>query len=93
MKVLNIHIDDIPKDAVNIMRPHILGNPFVIGKDGNRKECVKKYETYLRIQMRSDRRFVNAILDLKDRDIVCCCKPQFCHGDVVKKIYKELTRV
>ena len=43
MTVLNKYRDGIPLDAINIMRPHKLGNPFKIGIDGDRKKVLYKY--------------------------------------------------
>ena len=76
-KVLNKYRDTIPKDAVWIMRGYKYGNPYVIGKDGNRGEVCDKYELY------ADKKFTDEEIkaDLEGRDLVCCCTPQRCHGN------------
>lgn len=45
-RVVNIyHTDDWD---VNCMRPNLLGNPFVTGRDGTRDEVIAKFERYIR---------------------------------------------
>ena len=34
-------------DAINVARPSIFGNPFVVGKDGDRAECVELYRAMI----------------------------------------------
>ena len=94
-----IHIKDKELDGANfssnevyIGRPNntyygasIWGNPFVIGKDGNREEVIDKYEDYIM----SDEMWptVQANLHtLRGKNLVCYCKPLACHGDVLIKL-------
>ena len=44
-QVVNLKKD---KYDVYIGRPSFWGNPFSIGKDGNRDEVIEKYENYIR---------------------------------------------
>ena len=67
-----------PKDAVYIGRPTKWGNPFVIGKDGNRQEVIDKYIVYI-----VDRKDVE---ELRGKDLVCWCAPLPCHGDVLLEL-------
>ncbi len=55
------------------------GNPFVIGKDGNRDEVCKKYEQYL--ASRPD--LIAALPELKGKVLGCYCAPLACHGDLL----------
>ena len=57
MAILNRYRDVIPEDAVWIMRPSILGNPFVIGRDGNRETVVKKHLIYASERAKRDKSF------------------------------------
>jgi len=61
------------------------GNPFVIGKDGNREEVISKYETY--IMNRPD--LIAALPKLKDRVLGCWCAPKACHGDILLKMIED----
>lgn len=79
-KVLNHHRDDIPEDAVYIGRGTPYGNPFVIGRDGDRNEVIEKY----RIHLNHNQTLRNLIQqNLRGKDLVCFCAPHKCHGDIV----------
>ena len=64
---------------VYIGRGSIWGNPFVIGRDGNRKEVIEKYRTWIL----SNEFLLNNLNELKGKKIGCFCKPLACHGDVL----------
>jgi hypothetical protein len=55
------------------------GNPFVIGKDGDRKECIAKFREYAILHGIDER----AKKELKGKVLGCYCKPKECHGDVL----------
>jgi len=82
MELFNIRHREVPADAVNIMRPGPWGNPFDERQYG-REQCIKLYEHWL---------FINPDLvammrrELAHKDIVCCCWPKPCHGDVIMRV-------
>lgn len=85
MRVLNKHHGNIPRDAVYIGRGSQWGNPFVIGRDGNREEVIEKYRNHLL--------FDDMVLEVKEligKDLVCYCAPQACHGDVLMEFIEIL---
>lgn len=101
-KIDGIHLDRY----VYIGRPGYFGNPIKISnKYGNFKcsECgeyhfdggstLKCYKLYLIKRMKSDLKFRNAILNLKDKILVCFCKPKPCHGDVIISILNKIERL
>jgi mRNA interferase HigB len=57
-------------------------NPFVIGKDGTRKEVVQMYNEY--IKSRPD--LLAKAKELAGKILGCYCAPELCHGDVLKSI-------
>ncbi|MFF2053745.1 DUF4326 domain-containing protein [Leifsonia sp. NPDC058194] len=65
---------------VYIGRGSIWGNPFVIGRDGDRAEVIRKYEAYLA----SRPELIARLPELRGKRIGCFCAPQACHGDVLK---------
>lgn len=81
-KVLNKYKDVMTENSISIIRPSKWGNPFVIGVDGSRGEVMKKYTKY--IYENND--LLREAEKLKGKDLVCCCKPHSCHGDVLIKI-------
>ena len=68
-KVLNKKTDEIPADAVYCGRGSPYGNPYIIGRDGNRENvCI----------------YILPLLDvsaLRGKDLVCFCSPKQCHCD------------
>lgn len=85
-QVINAHKTLIPKNSVFIGRPSKWGNPFIIGLHGNRVTVIKKYEDWIRTQPQ----LMNSLQELKGRILICYCKPQPCHGDVLVKLIKEI---
>lgn len=84
MKVVNIKKE---KCTIYIGRPSIFGNPFIIGKDGNRDEVIKKYRDYVI----NNPKLLEAIKGLDIDDILgCYCKPLSCHGDIIIEIFNNI---
>lgn len=72
-------------------RPGVLGNPFVIGKQGDRAAVIRRYRRWLWNELqRESGPVVEEIHRLatlaKSGDLVlaCWCFPQQCHAAVVK---------
>jgi len=75
------------KDAVLIDRQSIFGNPFRIGRDGDRAEVIDLFESYFRRRLIKDPSFRSAVLRLKDfNTLKCWCSPLPCHGDVIARL-------
>lgn len=86
-KVVNIKQDDYD---VYIGRGSKWGNPYKIGKDGTRKEVIKKYEKYLL----NSSELLDSLEELRYKKLGCYCKPKICHGDVLVKFlkYRQIER-
>ena len=65
-----------------IGRPSKWGNPFVMGRDGSRTEVIAKYRAWIVAQPT----LMNALDELRGRDLVCWCAPLACHGDVLVEL-------
>ncbi len=74
------------KYDVYIGRPSKWGNPFTIGKDGNREEVIAKYREW--IMERPE--LLDSLDELKDKTLACWCSPQACHGDVLAELCKNV---
>ncbi|CAF2379329.1 unnamed protein product [Rotaria sp. Silwood2] len=68
---------------VYIGRPSDWGNPFVIGRDGDRADVIRKYRSWI---MRQPDLLARAKKELRGRRIACWCKPEACHGDILAEI-------
>lgn len=97
--ILNNHI--FPHNvstSVYVGRGTPLGNPFIIGKHGDRDEVIRKYRRWLWEQIRPENN-VNgeseALTALKGLLVIykahgelglkCFCAPKPCHADIIKK--------
>lgn len=67
---------------VYIGRPSKWGNPFTIGKDGSRKDVIRKYKEYT-IKKPQLLAFIN---ELQGKILGCWCRPHLCHGDVLVRL-------
>ncbi len=63
-------------------RNAILGNPFKIGIDGNRKQVIELFRSYFYKRIATDSVFKAKVLSLKDKILGCYCKSLACHGDI-----------
>ena len=74
------------KYDVYIGRPGPWGNPFEIGKDGDREEVVEKYAEWLLAQPELVEK---AKEELKGKVLGCWCAPKLCHGNRLSQIANE----
>lgn len=82
-KVHNKRAGTAPPDAVYVGRGSRWGNPFKIGRDGDRDEVCDRFE-----------REILPTLDLeplRGKDLVCWCKPARCHADAILQRLNEQT--
>jgi hypothetical protein len=87
------HSSNQPHD-IYIGRPSILGNPFSIGKHGDRETVIQAYEKWILYQI--DNNNFPVIGELKrlaliakkygKLNLICWCAPLKCHGDVIRWI-------
>jgi len=70
---------------VYIGRPGRFGNPFAIGRDGDRSEVIAKFEAWIA----SRPALVEQLRALEPERLVCFCSPLPCHGDVYKRLLEE----
>ena len=73
-----------------IGRPSKWGNPFEIGKDGDRAEVIQKYREWVATQPN----LMAALPELRGKVLGCWCAPKACHGDVLVSLAndKDLAR-
>lgn len=55
------------------------GNPYVVTKSFPREVAISEYRKYLL----SEPTLINALPELKGKDLVCWCAPLPCHADVL----------
>jgi hypothetical protein len=97
LQAASVALNGLP--AINVARPGPLGNPFIVGKDGSRAECVHLFRMmtagYLAVtthaSVESQRSVLNYIfgnmMALRNCNVACWCPlDACCHGDVVLEI-------
>lgn len=67
---------------VRIDRKTKWGNPFIVGRDGTREECIQQFEDWIKNQ----KHLLDALHELKGKRLGCWCHPSPCHGDVLVKL-------
>lgn len=65
---------------VFIGRPSHWGNPYVIGRDGNRETVIEKFALYVANQ--KSNLIIEARTALRGKKLGCYCAPKACHGDL-----------
>lgn len=73
----------IPTNAVWIMRPSKWGNPFVLGRDGDRSVVLAKHKAWLWEEIKAGRIDLTELAALDGAALVCCCSPKPCHGETL----------
>lgn len=90
-KVYSKKYSGVPAGAVYVGRPTKWGNPFTHipnGKTmaqvevGTRAEAVACYEDWIQTQPH----LMNALHELRGKDLVCWCAPLACHADVLLRL-------
>jgi hypothetical protein len=70
-------------------RGSIWGNPYVIGKDGNRAEVIERYKEWFSFLIR-DPLIKNELFNLRNKTLGCFCKPLSCHCDIIADYLNKL---
>lgn len=80
-------------------RGSVLGNPYKIGKDGDRDEVIRKYRVWLWKEYLKEGEVTKAIDALvqayiEDGQLLlgCWCAPEPCHADVIKRLVMYLVK-
>lgn len=63
--------------------PHPVGFCRICKCIHDRAEALKEYGDYFYQRIRSDKDFLNKIMDLQGKVLGCFCKPKDCHGDII----------
>jgi hypothetical protein len=77
-----IHRRDMRPGDVFIGRPSIWGNPFKIGRDGDRDQVIALYRRWIASQPA----LLARVPELHGKRLACFCAPRACHGDVLAEL-------
>ncbi len=77
--------DALSRGAVRIDRRTPWGNPFVIGRDGDRGQVIARHRADLWRRIRAGEVPLGALAALHGRDLACHCAPLPCHGETLAR--------
>ncbi len=85
-----------PNNEVYIGRPSKWGNPFTHLKSttiakyrvDTREQAIESYRKW--ITEGDGKHLLKDLHELKDKTLVCWCKPKSCHGDILAELAKQL---
>ena len=60
----------------------IWGNPYKLGRDGNREQCIAMYRAYIL----ASPSLMRQLPSLQGKRLGCWCEPQECHGRVLAEL-------
>ena len=76
---------------VYVGRPSPLGNPYALGRDGNREQVIAQYRRWLWAQLQSpgspqERELMRLLAQARsgEQELLCWCAPLPCHAEVVR---------
>jgi hypothetical protein len=84
--------------VINIDRPHVLGNPYVISRHCSRQHAIELFRNDLDREMHAQQgpRY-KAICEIiehlragRDVTLMCWCQPLDCHGHYIKQMIEQL---
>lgn len=78
--------ESIEPDAVNIQRPSKWGNKNHLKRGVTRDDVIDAYER----DVRANPALMSSLTELVGKQLVCSCKPQSCHGDVLVSLVQEM---
>lgn len=61
------------------------GNPYVLGRDGDRDRVIELYRTWIHHPHQAELKAA-IIQELKGEVLGCWCTPKPCHGDILAEI-------
>lgn len=92
---------DPGRETIPVHRPHPLGNPFFL-KEGFREDVISRHRSWLREKyyVEKDRNIVENIdriaalvLDGREVDLVCYCRPKRCHAENIRDLVMEIVEL
>ena len=82
-----------PPDCVYVGRPTRYGNPFSLGRHGDRAQCISMFRRWLNgdeemiaVAGKRPPTLDQIRHDLAGRNLRCWCAPEACHADVLLEL-------
>jgi hypothetical protein len=69
------------------------GNPFRIGRDGDRDRVIARYADWLAREVDAERISLQDLAALQGKELGCWCAPAPCHGEVLERASEWAARM
>jgi hypothetical protein len=77
----------LPPNAVCVTRPGRWGNPFAIGRDGDRAQVLSRFADYACARLAKEPHWLEP---LRGKDLACWCREDdACHADILLRLANE----
>ncbi len=83
VRIWNMRHERIPAGVIRVDRATEWGNPFRIGKDGDRAEVIRLFREYALIMLSVEPDWLKP---LRGKDLACWCAPEPCHAEVLAEL-------
>lgn len=71
----------------------VWANPFVVGRDGDRAEVIELYRMWFTSENPKAIAVNHRLEELRGKTLICWCKPEACHGDLLAEMADTCTTV
>lgn len=88
MKVLHCRRDQPIGRTIYCGRGTPWGNPFVLGKHGDRATVIARFHVYAVQRLKSESKWLDPLLNADA--LSCWCSPQPCHCDIIVYLIRNL---
>jgi hypothetical protein len=97
IRIVNLKHSLLKLPTIRVDGQSWLGNPFVIGTDGNRTEVIELYKQWFDDKMLNDKEFKERFYQLAKKyhqyeiiQLACWCYPKMCHASIIKQALEEI---
>ena len=75
-----------PRQAIKVDRSSPWGNPFILGKDGDRDDVCDLFEQYAKWRLTIQPSWLRP---LKGKYLACWCAPLRCHAETLRRLSND----
>ncbi len=95
MTVMNLRLrQPVGEHEMRVDRSTKWGNPFVMGKHGDREQVISMYREHLWKQIQEGEVTVDELASMAGMNLYCWCAPKPCHANVIEQAaYWALNRL
>jgi hypothetical protein len=71
----------------------IWANPYKITETQSKEQVIKLYDEYIKKKIESNPLIIEKLLTLEGKKLGCWCKPDCCHGDILKELIEKYKQI